>query len=111
MPLSHQGRGRLGNRAAVEKTPEHRREAGKRGIRSLAGHYFSGSIGEAMEWLRSRRNEYQIEALVAEKQAAMLANGRESCCEGLPVFCDADCDPSFHRDMVRDRGTGRSRAG
>ncbi len=111
MSLSLQERGRLGNRAAVEKNPDHQSNAGKRGIRGLAEKYFDGSIDQAMSWLRSRQAELAIAALVAEKQTAMQANGREICCEELPVLCDTDCDPSYWRDMVSDPGRERSRAG
>lgn len=64
-----------------------------------------------MSWLRSREAELAIAALVAEKLSTMLANGREIAVEELPVFCDPDRDPSYWRDMVIDRGRGRSRAG
>ncbi len=100
--------GRKGNQAVREKNPDHQSNAGKRGI---ASKYFDGSIDDAMSWLRSRQAELAIAALVAEKQTAMLANGREIACEELPVRCDADFDPSYWRDMVSDRGRGRSRAG
>ena len=58
--------------------------AGGKVIRGLADRYFFGSIGEGMEWFRSRRDEYQVEALVAEKQAVVLANGRKIAYEELP---------------------------
>ena len=103
--------GRRGNQAAREKNPDHQRDAGRKGIRGLADRYFQGSIGDAMSWLRSRRNEYQLEALVAEKQAAMLANGRDIVVEELPILCDAECDPSYWREMVRDQGRGRRHVG
>ena len=110
--MSHSERGRLGHRAAVEKNPDHQSDAGKRGIRGLADRYFDGSIDSAMSWLRSRQAELAIAALVAEKQAAMLANGREIACEEIPVLCDADLDPSYWRDMVGQSRRGpASRAG
>ena len=101
MALTPQERGRLGYRAAVEKNPDHQSLAGKKGIRGLADRYFQGSVDDAMAWLRSRQCEYAIEALVAQKQAAMLANGREIVVEELPVLLDPDDDPSYWRDQVR----------
>ena len=111
MTLSPQERGRLGNQAAREANPDHQRNAGKRGIRALASKYFDGSIDQAMSWLRSRQSELAIAALVAEKQAAMLANGREIVCEEISVMCDPDSDPSYWREMVSDRGRGRRQVG
>ena len=92
--------GRRGNQAAREKNPDHQRDAGKRGIRGLAARYFDGSIGDAMEWLRSRRSELQVMRGVEEKQATELAAGKEITCTELPIFCDPDRDPSFWRDKI-----------
>ena len=111
MSLSHQERGRLGHRAAIEKNPDHQSDAGKKGIRALASRYFQGSVDDAMSWLRSRQVEYAIEALVAQKHAAMLTNGREIAVEELPIICDPHEDVSYWRDAVSGEGRGRGRAG
>ena len=63
-------------------------------------------IGETMSRLRICQKEYQIEALVAKKQATMLANGRGIACDELPIFCDPDTDPFQFR-----KREGQSRRG
>lgn len=111
MTLSHQERGRIGHRAAIEENPDHRREAGKKAIGALASRSSSGSIDDAMSWPRSRQPEYAIETLVAQKHAAMLANGREIGCEELPVLLEPDGGPMFGRDIIGRQAQGRGRAG
>ncbi len=94
--------GSAGGKATLAKHGrDHFRDLGKRGMQALASRYFNGSIPDAMSWLRSRRNEHQIAALVDEKLDRQLAAGAFIASEELPVLCEPDCDPSYWRDRAR----------
>jgi hypothetical protein len=60
-------------------------EIGRKGIRALAPRDFGGSIGEVMEWLRTRRSEHQIAALLY-KYAYMIRFAVAGCGEGPSRF-------------------------
>lgn len=109
MALSPQERGRLGNRAAIEKNPQHQSEAGKSGIRALAARYFGGSIDEAMAFLRRRSHEAAIEALAGERLKAELAAGAAIASIELPA--DEEYEPESWVTRVTSQGRSRSRAG